>query len=135
MSIRYHPRIPRRQNGAGYTLTQDLNGKVAVITGGSAGIGLAAAKRLAGEGVLVFLFARRQAELDRASAEIGPSAVAVRGDVSNLKDLDRLYDIVRERGLAGSTSSSPTPACLTLSRSGGSPRSRLTACSTSTSRA
>lgn len=78
-------------------MLHDLNGKVAVITGGSAGIGLAAAKRLAREGVLVFVFARRQTELDRALAEICPSAVAVRGDVSSLDDLDRLYDTVRER--------------------------------------
>jgi Dehydrogenases with different specificities (related to short-chain alcohol dehydrogenases) len=74
----------------------DLDGKTAVITGGSTGLGLAAAKRLASEGVRVFVFARRQAGLDAAIAEIGPTAIGVRGDVSNLEDLDRLYSVVRQ---------------------------------------
>jgi NAD(P)-dependent dehydrogenase (short-subunit alcohol dehydrogenase family) len=68
-----------------------LQGKIAVITGGSSGIGLATAKRFVKEGAYVFIMGRRQAELDKAVLEIGGNVVAVRGDVSNLDDLDRLY--------------------------------------------
>jgi NAD(P)-dependent dehydrogenase (short-subunit alcohol dehydrogenase family) len=73
-----------------------LNGKVAVITGGSSGIGLAAAKRFVEEGAYVFITGRRQEELDRAKAVIGKNVTAVQGDVANLDDLDRLYGIVRD---------------------------------------
>lgn len=72
-----------------------LQGKVAVVTGGSAGIGLAAAKRLAADGVTVFITGRRQAELDKAVTEIGGGVVAVQADVSKPADLDRLYEKVR----------------------------------------
>jgi NAD(P)-dependent dehydrogenase (short-subunit alcohol dehydrogenase family) len=72
-----------------------LQGKVAVVTGGSEGIGLAAAKRLAAGGAAVFITGRRQAELDRAIAEIGGDVVAVQADVSKPVDLDRLYEAVR----------------------------------------
>ena len=68
-----------------------LQGKVAVITGGSSGIGLASAKRFVEEGAYVFITGRRQAELDKASAEIGGNVTAIQGDVANLDDLDRLY--------------------------------------------
>lgn len=71
-----------------------LAGKVAVITGGSSGIGLAAARRFVDEGAFVFITGRRQAELDKAVGVIGRSVMAVRGDVSNLDDLDRLYKTV-----------------------------------------
>ncbi len=71
-----------------------LNGKVAVITGGSSGIGLATAKRFVAEGAYVFITGRRQAELDKAAAEIGRNVTAVQGDVANLDDLDRLYKTV-----------------------------------------
>jgi NAD(P)-dependent dehydrogenase (short-subunit alcohol dehydrogenase family) len=74
-----------------------LEGKVAVVTGGNSGIGLATAKRFAAEGAHVFITGRRQAELDRAAAEIGPNAVAVRADSSNLSDLDRVYDLVKDK--------------------------------------
>ena len=68
-----------------------LQGKIAVITGGSSGIGLATAKRFVKEGAYVFITGRRQAELDKAVAEIGSNVTGVQGDVSNLDDLDRLY--------------------------------------------
>jgi NAD(P)-dependent dehydrogenase (short-subunit alcohol dehydrogenase family) len=74
-----------------------LQGKIAVITGGSSGIGLAAAKRLVKEGAYVFVTGRRQAELDKAVAEIGSNTTAVQGDVSNLADLDRLYKEVETK--------------------------------------
>jgi len=73
-----------------------LDGKIAVITGGTSGIGLAAAKRFVKEGAYVFITGRRQAELDKAVALIGKNVTAVQGDVSKLEDLDRLYQIVRK---------------------------------------
>jgi len=72
-----------------------LEDKVAVITGASSGIGLASAKRFAQEGARVFMTGRRQDELDRAVAKVGYDARGIRGDVANLSDLDRLYEIVR----------------------------------------
>ena len=74
-----------------------LDGKVAVITGGNSGIGLATAKRFAAEGAKVVVTGRRQAELDAAVKDIGGNAVGVRGDVANLADLDRLYATVKEK--------------------------------------
>lgn len=73
-----------------------LDGKVAVITGANSGIGLASARRFAREGARVFMTGRRQAELDRAVAEVGHDARGVQGDVASLSDLDRLYDTVRQ---------------------------------------
>ena len=73
-----------------------LEGKVAVITGANSGIGLASAKRFANEGAQVFMTGRRQAELDKAVAEVGNHARGVQGDVASLADLDRLYQVVRE---------------------------------------
>jgi NAD(P)-dependent dehydrogenase (short-subunit alcohol dehydrogenase family) len=73
-----------------------LDGKIAVITGGTSGIGLAAAKRFVKEGAYVFITGRRQAELDKAVALIGKNVTAVQGDVSKLEDLDRLYEVVRK---------------------------------------
>ena len=73
-----------------------LEGKVAVVTGANSGIGLASAKRFAQEGARVFMTGRRQAELDRAVAEVGPAARGVQGDITSLTDLDQLYDVVRE---------------------------------------
>jgi NAD(P)-dependent dehydrogenase (short-subunit alcohol dehydrogenase family) len=76
-----------------------LNGKTAVITGGATGIGLASAKRFIAEGAFVFIFGRRREALDAAVAELGPSARAVKGSVSDEADLDRLYAAVKaERG-------------------------------------
>jgi NAD(P)-dependent dehydrogenase (short-subunit alcohol dehydrogenase family) len=73
-----------------------LEGKVAVITGGNSGIGLATAQLFAAEGAHVFITGRRQSELDKAVKQIGENVTAVQGDVSNLADLDRLYSIVKE---------------------------------------
>ncbi|GAA2573714.1 SDR family oxidoreductase [Winogradskya consettensis] len=73
-----------------------LDGKTALITGGSTGIGLAAAKRFAAEGAKVYITGRRQEALDAAVAEIGASAVGVQGDVTDLEDLDRLFTQVGE---------------------------------------
>jgi len=73
-----------------------LEGKVAVITGGNSGIGLATAKRFVKEGANVFITGRRQAELDAAVSLIGENVTAVRGDVSKLDDLDHLYEVVRK---------------------------------------
>ncbi len=92
-----------------------LNGKTAVITGGATGIGLAAAKRFIEEGAFVFIFGRRQETLDAAVVELGPDARAVRGSVSNLAHLDRLYATVKaERGsldivFANAGTGSPLP--------------------------
>jgi NAD(P)-dependent dehydrogenase (short-subunit alcohol dehydrogenase family) len=70
-----------------------LEGKVAVITGGSSGIGLATAQQFISEGAYVFIAGRRQSELDTAVRQIGKNnnVTGVQGDVSNLADLDRLY--------------------------------------------
>ncbi len=74
-----------------------LEGKTALVTGGSTGIGLASAVRLAAEGAHVFISGRRRTELDAAVETIG-SATAVIGDIADLADLDRLYEAIRERG-------------------------------------
>ena len=78
-------------------MPRKLDGKIAVITGGNSGIGLATAKRFVDEGAFVFITGRRQEELDAAVKEIGRNVVGVRGDVSNLADLDRLFATVREQ--------------------------------------
>ena len=74
-----------------------LEGKVAVVTGANSGIGLACATRFAQEGARVFMTGRRQAELDAAVAKVGENAHGVQGDVVELADLDRLYDLVRAK--------------------------------------
>ncbi len=75
-----------------------LRGKVAVITGGTTGIGLATAKLFVKEGAYVFITGRRQKELDEALKAIGSSVAGVNGDVTNLADLDRLYESVKAKG-------------------------------------
>ena len=76
-----------------------LEGKIALVTGGNSGIGLATAKQFVREGAYVFITGRRKAELDVAAKEIGRNVTGVQGDVSNLADLDRLFDqIKREKG-------------------------------------
>jgi NAD(P)-dependent dehydrogenase (short-subunit alcohol dehydrogenase family) len=72
-----------------------LAGKIAVVTGGSAGIGLGAAKRFAEEGAHVFITGRRQQELDRAAKEIGSAATAVKADAASVSDLARLFEKVK----------------------------------------
>ena len=68
-----------------------LEGKIALITGGSSGIGLATGKRFVNEGAHVFITGRREAELAAAVKEIGRNVTGVQGDVANLGDLDRLF--------------------------------------------
>ncbi len=76
-----------------------LNGKTAIVTGGGSGIGLASAKRFIDEGAFVYIFGRRQAALDAALVELGENARAISGSVSDMADLDRLFETVRtERG-------------------------------------
>ena len=74
-----------------------LEGKIAVITGGNSGIGLATAKRFVSDGAYVFITGRRQNELDAAVSEIGKNVTGIQGDVSNLADLDRLYNTVKDQ--------------------------------------
>jgi len=78
-----------------------LQGKTAVITGGGTGIGRGAAKRFIDEGAFVYLFGRRQEQLDAAVAELGANARAVSGSITDLADLDRLFATVKaeRRGL------------------------------------
>ena len=75
---------------------KNLEGKVAVITGGNSGIGLATAQQFVTDGAHVFITGRRQSELDVAVKQIGRNVTGVQGDVSNLADLDRLYSIVKK---------------------------------------
>jgi len=73
-----------------------LEGKVAVVTGGSSGIGLATAQRFVEESAYVFITGRRQNELDEAVKAIGNNVTGIQGDISNFADLDRLYDTVKQ---------------------------------------
>jgi NAD(P)-dependent dehydrogenase (short-subunit alcohol dehydrogenase family) len=78
-------------------VTKRLEGKTAVITGGNSGIGLATARRFVQEGAFVFITGRRQDELDKAVKQVGRNVMGVQGDVSNIADLDRLYDTVKQQ--------------------------------------
>lgn len=73
-----------------------LNEKIAVITGGSSGIGLAIAQRFVDEGAYVFITGRNAKDLETAKSKIGRNVTAVQGDISNLSDLDKLYEIVKQ---------------------------------------
>jgi len=77
-------------------MSQKLNNKVAVITGGSSGIGLAIAKRFAREGAKVAITGRNQKTIDEAIAEIGPNGLGIQGNVSKLDDLTRIYQTVAD---------------------------------------
>src|SRR5258707_6484019 len=84
--------LRRRDSSAkGLTIMGKLQGKVAVVTGGTTGIGFATARRFVDEGAYVFITGRRQKELDEAVKAIGNNVAGVPGDVSKLQDLDRLY--------------------------------------------
>lgn len=77
--------------------TQRLSGKIALITGGSSGLGLATAQEFVAEGAHVFITGRHQGELDAAAKQIGTNITAVRGDIAKLDDLDRLYATIKEQ--------------------------------------
>src|SRR6478752_7094369 len=99
--------LERRRPGANLTrlenaprksrIMKKLEGKIAVITGGSSGIGLATAQRFVDEGAQVVITGRREKELKEAAALIKKNVTAVVGDVSRLEDLDRLYAVVKEK--------------------------------------
>ncbi|WPU66518.1 SDR family NAD(P)-dependent oxidoreductase [Peredibacter starrii] len=72
-----------------------LNGKIAVVTGATSGIGLAIAKKFVDEGAYVFITGRRQSELDKAVTLLERNVTAVKGDISKLSDLDHLYEVVK----------------------------------------
>src|SRR5208282_262676 len=88
------PVSPNRRS----TTMGQLEGKTALVTGGSAGIGLAAARRFVAEGAHVFIVGRRKLELEAAVAALGESATGFQGDVANLNDLDRLVEAISRRG-------------------------------------
>jgi NAD(P)-dependent dehydrogenase (short-subunit alcohol dehydrogenase family) len=80
-------------------MTHKLSDKIALITGGTSGLGLATAKCFIAEGAYVFITGRRQAELDAAVASLGAQAFGIRSDVSKLPDLDRVFETIRaEKG-------------------------------------
>lgn len=75
-------------------MARKLENKIALVTGGSSGIGLATARRFAEEGAKLFVTGRRQEEVERAAVEISHDAVGVQGDISKLDDLDRLFNVI-----------------------------------------
>ena len=92
-----------------------LDGKVAVITGGSSGMALAGAKLFVEEGAHVFISGRRQQALDDAVRLIGPNVTGVQADSANLNDLDRLFDAVRREARSASSARSRSSTSMTLS--------------------
>jgi len=84
-------------NKKGSNMNSQFHGKVALVTGGSSGIGLATAKLFAQRGATVYITGRRQKEIDEAVLEIGQSATGIQGDVSRLGDIDKIYQTIREQ--------------------------------------
>ncbi len=78
-------------------MTGKLQNKVALVTGGSSGLGLATARRFIAEGARVFITGRRQAELDAAVKELGHGTIGVQGDISKMADLDRVFDVIKSQ--------------------------------------
>ena len=78
-------------------MNSQFDGKIALVTGGSSGIGLATAKLFAQRGATVYITGRRQKELDEAVREIGQSAAGIQGDVSRLGDIDKVFQTIREQ--------------------------------------
>lgn len=78
-------------------MSNRLEGKVALITGGTSGIGLASVQEFVSQGAKVFVTGRRQAELDAAVTQAGSGAIGIRGDISNMDDLDRIFDQIAEQ--------------------------------------
>ena len=101
--------LPNPPNHKNMSTKRKLQGKIAVITGGNSGIGLATAKRFVAEGAYVFITGRRQTELDGAVKSIGENVTGIQGDVAKLADLDRIYSTIREEKVA-CMSCSPTRA-------------------------
>jgi NAD(P)-dependent dehydrogenase (short-subunit alcohol dehydrogenase family) len=78
-------------------MVNKLEGKIAVITGGTSGIGLTTAKRFVSEGAYVFITGLYQKEIDEAISEIGKNVSGIQSDVSNLADIDKMYDVVKDQ--------------------------------------
>jgi len=78
-------------------MSQKLEGKVALVTGGNSGIGLATAQAYINEGAKVIITGRREAELDQAVQQLGTNAYGIQGDVSKMGDLDHLYDVIKTK--------------------------------------
>ena len=95
-------------------MSKKLEGKIAVITGGSSGIGFATAKLFVEEGAYVFITGRRQKELDEAVKAIGGNVTGVQGDVAKLADVDRLYESSRRMGESISFSLTPVSVSCSL---------------------
>ena len=107
-----------------------LEGKIALVTGGNSGIGLATAKQFVNEGAYVFITGRREPELARAVKEIERNVTGVQGDVSNLGDLDRLFAQIKEEK-AGSILCLRMPVLRNMLASARSRRSTMSRSSTS----